>query len=77
MVLYNRKVNQVRAIGLALELYNSNNDPNLETPLASTNEIASGVNVYRFDFPAIDTYPSGSLYLITMNNFIMIKSKTL
>jgi len=27
--------------------------------LASTNEISSYTEVYRFDFPAIDTYPSG------------------
>jgi len=27
--------------------------------LASTNVITSGVQVYRYDFPAIDTYPSG------------------
>jgi len=29
-----------RAIGLAVEFYNIDNDPNLESPLASTNEIS-------------------------------------
>ena len=61
LVLYNRihAFLGVRTIGLAIELYNIDNDPNLETPLASTNEITSNDDVYRFDFPAIDTYPSG------------------
>jgi len=64
IVLYNRvvRVSQTfldRAIGLNIELYNIDNDPNLETPLATTNEISSGDLVYRYDFPAIDTYPSG------------------
>ena len=60
-IYYNRDSNTwgQRAIGLAIELYNTNNDPNLETPLATTNEITTAEEVYRYDFPAIDTYPSG------------------
>jgi len=62
LVIYNRTTTEVttnRAIGLAIELYNVDNDPNLETPLASTAEITTAEDVYRYDFPAIDTYPSG------------------
>ena len=75
MVLYNRRVNQGRAIGLAIELYNIDNDPNLETPLASTNEITTAKNVYRFDFSAIDTYPSGDFS--DTNSITQIASDTL
>jgi len=62
LVLYNRTHNQNLqnlAIGLAIELYNIDNDPDLETPLASTNVITTAEDVFRYDFPAIDTYPSG------------------
>ena len=45
-----------RAIGLAIELYNSNNDPDLNTILAQSNEILVRNSVYRFDFPSINTY---------------------
>ena len=45
-----------RAIGLAIELYNSKNDPDLNTILAQSNEILVRNSVYRFDFPSIDTY---------------------
>jgi len=74
IAVYNRAVFD-RAIGLAIELYNIDNDPNLETPLASTNEITSGVEVYRFDFPAIDTYPSGDFS--DTNSITQIASETL
>jgi len=59
LVLYNRTNSSYsinRVIGLAIELYNIDNDPNLETPLESTNVITTAEDVYRFDFPAIDTY---------------------
>jgi len=55
IVVYNR-ARFDRGIGRAIELYNSLNDPNLESPLASTNEITTEEEVYRYDFPAIDTY---------------------
>jgi hypothetical protein len=45
-----------RAIGLAIELYNSKNDPDLTTILAQSNEISINDSIYRFDFPSIDTY---------------------
>jgi hypothetical protein len=45
-----------RAIGLAIELYNSKNDPDLNTILAQSNEILVRDSVYRFDFPSINTY---------------------
>jgi len=48
-----------RAIGLAIELYNSKNDPDLNTILAQTNEISVRDSVYRFDFPSINTYTLG------------------
>jgi len=58
IVLYNRTINPwaLRVIGLAVELYNSTNDPDLNEILANTNIITSRVNRYRFDFPSIDTY---------------------
>ena len=43
-------------IGVAIELYNSIEDPNLNTILATTAVITTAVDVYRFDFPSIDTY---------------------
>jgi len=45
-----------RVIGLAIELYNSKNDPDLNTILAQSNEILVRDSVYRFDFPSITTY---------------------
>ena len=45
-----------RALGLAIELYNSRNDPSLNTILAQSNEISINDSIYRFDFPSIDTY---------------------
>jgi hypothetical protein len=43
-------------IGVAIELYNFTEDPDLNTILATTEEITTAENVYRFDFPSIDTY---------------------
>ena len=48
-----------RAIGLAIELYNSKNDPDLNTILAKSNEISVNDTLYRFNFPSIDTYTLG------------------
>jgi len=48
-----------RAIALAIELYNSKNDPDLTTILAQSNEISINDTLYRFDFPSIDTYTLG------------------
>jgi len=58
-IIYNRANGNDNFIGCAIELYNRSNDPNLETPLSSTNLITTADDVYRFDYPAIDTYPSG------------------
>jgi len=61
IVLYNRSdfsYNLPRAIGLRIELYNKATDQNLSNPIASTNTILTGYAVYRYDFPAIDTYTS-------------------
>jgi len=59
--IYNRVSTTLggRAIGLAIELYNSKNDPYLNTILAKSNEISVNDSVYRFDFPSIDTYTLG------------------
>jgi hypothetical protein len=60
IVLYNRfDTFQSRAIGFAIELYNRADDPTLSNILVSTNAISTAKRVYRYDFPAIDTYPSG------------------
>ena len=59
IVFYSRDSNDTlqTAVGLGIELYNSTNDPNLITPLASTPVItATALLVYRYDFPSIDTY---------------------
>ena len=45
-----------RAIGLTIELYNSVNDPNLNTILSHSSEFINRWSVYRIDFPSIDTY---------------------
>ena len=58
LVVYNRTTTAVttnRAIGLAIELNNIDTDPNLDNILSSTNVITTAEDVYRFDFPAIDT----------------------
>jgi hypothetical protein len=58
LVLYNMTSNPwgLRAIGLAVELYNSTNDPDLTEVLANTNVITSDFETYRFDFPSLSTY---------------------
>jgi len=55
-IIYNRPNGYDFFVGCAIELYNRSNDPNLETPLSSTNLITTAEDVYRFDYPAIDTY---------------------
>ena len=57
IVLYNRRNALYRAIGLVIELYNTINDPDLTQILATTNIIETQERNYRFDFPAIGTYP--------------------
>ena len=74
IVVYDRSVFD-RAIGTAIELYNSDDDPNLETLLATTNIITIAVEVYSFDYPAIDIYPSGGLFYT--NSITQIASETL
>jgi hypothetical protein len=59
LVLYNRVSSQARkdrAIGLGIELYNRQDDPTLINPVATTDENTTAEDVYRYDFPAIDTY---------------------
>ena len=43
-------------IGLAIEIYNSIQDPTLTEILATTSVITTADDVYRFDFPDIATY---------------------
>jgi hypothetical protein len=58
LVLYNMAVApfSLRTIGLAIELYNSINDPDLNLILANTNVITTDALSYRFDFPSLSTY---------------------
>ena len=59
MFFYSRDANDTlqTAVGVGIELYNSTNDSNYATPLATTPGIkATAVLVYRYDFPSIDTY---------------------
>jgi hypothetical protein len=74
LVLYNRtgEFNNT-TIGVAIELYNSTSDPNLSTILATTAVITTAVNVYRFDFPSIDTY-TGSF--ATGDSLTLIRNDT-
>jgi hypothetical protein len=62
VVLYHRggDGNVGRAIGLTIELYNLQDDPNLLSPLATTPIIERGVRRYRYNFPSINTYTLGS-----------------
>ena len=63
LVMYNRDngdgTGLERAEGLGIELYNTDDDANLETPLVSTNMITTAVPVYRYDFPSITFYKVG------------------
>jgi hypothetical protein len=53
LVLYDRDdTSNEGTIGLAIELYNSTQDANLTEVLATTAEITTADNIYRFDFPA-------------------------
>ncbi len=67
VVLYNRSNSSQRAQGLIIELYNTDDDPSLIEPLSTTNPISTTRIIYRFDFPAIDTYPAGDF---TDSNYI-------
>jgi len=49
------------SIGLAIELYNSINDPSFNTILAQSNKISVNDSIYRFNFPSIDTYTLGNI----------------
>ncbi len=53
IVLYNRNdADNESTIGLAIELYNSTQDASLTEVLATTAEITTADDIYRFDFPA-------------------------
>jgi hypothetical protein len=58
LVYYNRTGdgNTPKAIGLIIEFYNCITDPDLNEVLATTNEITTASETYRFDFPSISTY---------------------
>jgi len=58
IVLYNRRNSAQSALGLIIELYNTDDDPSLIEPLSTTNSITETTSIYRYDFPAIDAYPS-------------------
>ena len=76
-MLYNRTSQEGRknrAIGLAVELYNIENDINLKNPVYSTDEITIAEDVYRYDFPSIDTYTGGFSDAISISQ---IASETL
>jgi hypothetical protein len=74
LVLYNRTgLFNNTTIGVAIELYNSITDPDLNTILATTEVITTAENVYRFDFPSIDTY-TGSF--ATVDSLTLIPDDT-
>jgi len=61
ILLYHRAGagNVAQAIGLTIELYNTQDDPNLLSPLATTPVIETGLRGFRYDFPSINTYTLG------------------
>jgi len=62
LILNNRKTNQSRlnrGIGVGIELYNRQEDPTLINPIATTEETTTAEEVYRYEFPAINTYVGG------------------
>ena len=59
IVFYTFPTTNTRAEGLVIELYNTNNDPNLKRTLAKTEVINTIVSNYRFDFPSISNYTLG------------------
>ena len=75
LVLYNRKNTSLgsRTIGLAIELYNSINDPDLNLILANTNVIKTDALSYRFDFPSLSTY-TGSFASVASTTLIINNS---
>ena len=76
IVLYNSITNPLRTIGLAIELNNSINDPDLTEVLATTNVITSAENIYRFDFPSLSTY-TGSFASVASTTLIVNNSVAL
>jgi hypothetical protein len=78
LVLYNKTVASfsLRTVVLAIELYNSINDPDLTEALATTNVITSDEDTYRFDFPSLSTYTgsfaSGDSTTLIINNSVAL-----
>ena len=76
LVLYNRTGSfNNTTIGLAIEVYNSTQDPTLTEILANTRVITNAVDVYRFDFPDIATY-TGFATGESLNNIIREEDAT-
>jgi hypothetical protein len=76
LVLYNRTGSfNNTTIGLAIELYNSTQDPTLTEILANIRVITTAVDVYRFDFPDIATY-TGFATGESLNNIIREEDAT-
>jgi hypothetical protein len=70
LVYYNRTgFASIRVIGLVIELYNSTIDPDLNEVLATTNEITTASETYRFDFPSISTY-TAFVDVISITNIV-------
>jgi hypothetical protein len=77
LIIYNRRgFASIRALGLIIELYNSIKDPDLNEVLATTNEITTSSETYRFDFPSISTY-TGSFATTASTTLIMSNSDAL
>ena len=76
LILYNRTEGGsffgLRAVGLAIELYNSISDPNLNKVLSNTNVITTHSTTYRFNFPSISTYNGGFSATDSTSKMLMI-----
>jgi len=74
IVLYNRNNAAQRALGLIIEFYNTEDDPSLIEPLSTTNPITLTTDIYRYDFPAIDTYTEDFDDSDSLTNIISVSS---
>ena len=69
VVFYNRTFQAAgeRSIGLQLQLFNRVEDPTLSTPIATGDVLTQFNQVYRFDFPPINTYTTFTTGISTTN----------
>ena len=71
IVLYYSTIrDKSHSIGLAIELYNRANDPNLSNVLSYSDEISTIADVFRFDYSEIDNYTKGFVSVDSSTNIV-------